>query len=1008
MRKAFIASAIIIFLSAILFVTSIGQSDSPRGTLKPPAATAQVLVAKNLPLEFIPNAGQTDSRVSFYIKGSDRTVYFTPDGVTLALYKESEADQPKQIKVPAGPGDMDTGSTKSWVVKIDFVGAKKGVEPEGLDKTGAVFSYFKGKREDWRTGLPGYRKIIYRDLWPGIDLVYKGEVGRLKYEFIVAPGADPSLIQLGIQGASDVKVDEEGRLVLKTPLESIVDEKPLVFQERQDGEGKLVGAAYRLEKTSGGEMKVDFSLADYDHSLPLIIDPATLVYCGYIGGSNYEHAEAIAVDNLGSAYITGWTQSDQASFPVAVGPDTTFHGRWEDAYVAKVNASGTGLVYCGYIGGSWEERPYDIAVDGSGNAYITGWTNSGQASFPVTVGPDLTMNGSRDAFVAKINASGTNLVYCGYIGGDGLTRGRGIAVDDLGNAYVAGYTASDQASFPVTVGPDITFNGGYWNPKEDAVPLDAFVAKVNASGTGFIYCGYIGGTGDDIGTDIAVDGSGNAYVTGYTFSKETSFPVTGGPDTTFNSTNWEYYDAFVAKVNASGTGLVYCGYIGGSSDDYGQGIAVDSSGNAYVAGYTASDQASFPVDAGPDTTFNGGRYDAFVAKVNASGTGLVYCGYIGGSESEAADDIAVDGSGNAYITGATPSDQITFPVAGGPDTTYNGFGDVFVAKVEPTGTNFVYCGYVGGSGGDAGSSIDVDSSGNAYITGATSSDQASFPVKDGPDTTYNGSVDVFVAKIPSGLARIADLALAKSANNIAPLVDELVSFTVTATNLGPWHASAVKVADKLPAGLTFLSADATRGTYDPGSGLWTLGSLENENSATMTLRARVDGAGTFTNRAALAGMNESDPDPLNNEASVTMEADYKPYPPSDFQVQRLENDLIFFKEYINRLTWTANPLNRGVILSYRLYRKPKGQPDEYYVFHKELAASFTSFDDRGLKKDDLFVYRLTSVSENGRESDPVEAGNGGVEYKRLAPGPGRWIFFWPIDIKGTSAARLIH
>jgi hypothetical protein len=272
--------------------------------------------------------------------------------------------------------------------------------------------------------------------------------------------------------------------------------------------------------------------------------------------------------------------------------------------VAKVNVSGTALVYCGYIGGSDFDYSNGIAVDGSGNAYVTGITESTEATFPVKRGPDLTYNGGYyDAFVVKVNASGRALVYCGYIGGASDEYGYyGIAVDSSGNAYITGITESTEATFPVKGGPDLTHNGYD----------DAFVAKVNASGTALVYCGYIGGSEYETSPSIAVDGSGNAYVTGETSSTEATFPVVSGPDLTYNG---GYYDAFVAKVNASGTALVYCGYIGGSYTDDGYGIAVDGSGDAYITGITESTEATFPVKGGPDLTQNGGWFDVFVAKI---------------------------------------------------------------------------------------------------------------------------------------------------------------------------------------------------------------------------------------------------------------------------------------------------------------------------------------------------------------------------------------------------------
>jgi hypothetical protein len=290
-----------------------------------------------------------------------------------------------------------------------------------------------------------------------------------------------------------------------------------------------------------------------------------------------------------------------------VGPDLTYNGGTRDAFMAKVNVAGTSLVYCGYIGGSGDDYGHAIAVEGSGNAYVTGFTTSTETTFPVTVGPDLTFNGgTADAFVAKVNAAGISLVYCGYIGGSSADDGRGIAVDGSGNAYVTGSTLSTEATFPVVGGPDLTFN-------DSSASSDAFVAKVNAAGTALVYCGYIGGSLADEGFGIALDGSRNAYVLGVTSSAEATFPVTVGPDLSYNGGT---YDAFVAKVNAAGTALVYCGYIGGSGNDWGDGIAVDGSGNAYVTGYTVSTEATFPVAGGPDLSYNGGTYDAFVAKIS--------------------------------------------------------------------------------------------------------------------------------------------------------------------------------------------------------------------------------------------------------------------------------------------------------------------------------------------------------------------------------------------------------
>lgn len=649
-----------------------------------------------------------------------------------------------------------------WVVKLDFVGANRDVQPVGEERTEAVISYFKGPQDQWHAGLPTYSRIVYRDLWPGIDLVYYGTVNALKYEFVVHPGADPSQIRLTYCGAESVTLNAAGQLEVTTPVGSFADDVPIAYQDI-DSQRVPVSAAYTfqdvVDRSSASQQSYAFTLGPYDPAHSLILDPVVLVYCGYIGGSDGDYVGDIAVDDGGNAYVTGLTMSSEASFPVSGGPDLTFNGD-RDIFVAKVNATGTGLIYAGYIGGNDYDNDEGIAVDSAGNAYVTGHTKSTEASFPVSGGPDLTYNGGdADAFVAKINATGTDLYYAGYIGGEDYDWGGDIAVDGVGSVYVIGGTSSTEASFPVVVGPDLTHNDGWGG--------DVFVAKVNATGTALVYAGYIGGDGLDRGYGIAVDSAGYAFVTGETGSDEATFPVTGGPDLILDG----YYDAFVAKVDVTGTTLIYCGYIGGGGSDHGNGIAVDSVGNAYVTGEAASNEASFPVVGGPDLTYNG-MTDAFVAKVNVTGTALIYAGYIGGYSRDVALDIAVDGVGSAYVTGHTGSTEASFPVTGGPNLAYGGgYTDVFVAKISKTGSDLVYAGYIGGSDGDNAYGIAVDGMGSAYIIGRTGSTEASFPVTGGPDLTYNGGdSDAFVAKVATAFfvsGRVTD-------EDTNPIADVLV------------------------------------------------------------------------------------------------------------------------------------------------------------------------------------------------------------------------------------------
>jgi hypothetical protein len=775
-----------------------------------------------------------DSHVAYYVQGNDKTLYFTPEGVTFALTDLTTSTEFTQAKerlgaVPSLLSSEERGEARGrWIVKLDFVDANS-VRPSGQAQTETVISYFKGSPDEWQTGLPTYSKIVYPDLWAGIDLVYSGTVNRLKQEFVVQPGADPARIRLAYNGAN-VRVNEAGQLEVSTPAGGFQDQAPVAYQV-VDGQRVPVSVAYALESaaTPGADEPhpYGFQVGAYNPTLPLVIDPEVLVYCGYIGGNdgNGDFGTAIAVDTAGNAYVTGYAHSTEATFPVTVGPDLSFNGI-QDAFVAKVKADGTGLVYAGYIGGNNYDYGYGIAVDSEGNAYITGDTESTQATFPVTVGPDLTFNspyGYRDAFVAKVNPDGTGLVYAGYIGGPGDETGYGIALDAAGNAYVTGVTTIITGyidTFPVIVGPDLIRNGIF----------DAFVAKVKADGTGLVYAGYIGGSGIEFGEGIAVDSDGNAYVTGYTSSTEATFPVTVGPDLTYNGgPTVSPWDGFVAKIKADGTGLVYCGYIGGAEQDYGKDIAVDAAGSAYVTGYTNSTQATFPVVIGPDLTYNGDYWDAFVTKVNADGTGYVYSGYIGGDEGDTGVSLAVDAAGNAYVAGGTSSTQATFPVVGGPDLTHNGYDDAFVAKVKADGTQLLYAGYIGGTSGDNAHGIAIDSAGNAYIAGDTCTKDATFPAIVGPDLTFNGTsgYDAFVAKVSYTIDNTAPTVVSSVRADPNPTTATSVHFTVTFSE----SVTGVDVTDfdLTVTGITGASFTGVSGsgttytvTVDTGTGSGTL------------------------------------------------------------------------------------------------------------------------------------------------------------------------------------------
>ncbi len=281
-----------------------------------------------MPLYFIPNQGQMDAQVAYYLQGKDKTVYFTSAGLTYVLSERSagagiaEKSASEKERLPIDPAEQGLRSRRDqsrFAVKLDFVGANADVRPSGEEKTEAVISYFKGKPEDWKAGLPTYSRIAYKNLWPGIDVAYSGTVDKMKYEFVVHPGSDPSLIRLAYRGVSAVEVNGEGRLEVRTPAGDFKDDRPVGYQEI-DGKRMDVALKYLLEERSVKDAKsyvYGFEVGAYDRTKPLVLDPAVLVYCGYIGGDGLgdEYGFDIAVDGSGNAYVTGSTYSTEATFP---------------------------------------------------------------------------------------------------------------------------------------------------------------------------------------------------------------------------------------------------------------------------------------------------------------------------------------------------------------------------------------------------------------------------------------------------------------------------------------------------------------------------------------------------------------------------------------------------------------------------------------------------------------------------------------------------------------------
>ena len=664
-----------------------------------------------LPLHFEANEGQSDAQVKFLARSAHHSLFLTSSDAVLVLRK------------PAATGPAGRSSEIGAVVRMTFARAAPSPRVVGVDELPGKVHYIRGRDSaNWRTDVSTYSKVRYADLYPGIDLVYYGNRRQLEYDFIVSPGADPKSIALDIHGAEKLEIDDQGDLVLHTAAGSIRQKRPTIYQEI-DGVRKEISGGYVVTENK----QVGFWLASFDANRPLVIDPV-LSYSTYLGGTSDEHNPrvSIAVDGAGNAYITGDT--DSTAFPTTAGAFQTANGGgFSDAVVTKLNAAGSSLVYSTYIGGSGSEFPGDIAVDTAGNAYITGITDS--PDFPTTSGAFQTLYGGgfSDAFVAKLNAAGSGLVYSTYLGGtnDDSAAAGAIAVDGTGSAYVVGATQS--ADFPITAGAyQTTFSGIF----------DIFVTKLDPSGTTSLYSTYLGRVVAD-SAGLAVDGTGSAYVTG---TASANFPTTVGavqPVPTPGASS----EAFVTKLNNSGSALVYSTFLGGSGQDSGEAIAVDSAGNAYVTGFTTS--TNFPTTPGALQAAIGGNGSAFVSKLDPSGSAFVYSTYLGGTFAFGSG-IAVDSAGNAYVTGGAddfPTTPAAFQVSPG------GSGDAFVAKLNAAGSSLIYATYLGGASAEGGHDIAIDQAGNAYVAG-TAEASTDFPTTAGAfQTTSSEFFSFFVAKI---------------------------------------------------------------------------------------------------------------------------------------------------------------------------------------------------------------------------------------------------------------------
>ena len=674
-------------------------------TMGPPAVAQD---GARQPVTFEANVGQFHSDVKFVSRSRSQTI----------VLKSTEL-------ILSAPGSRST-------VTLELVGSHARPSITGRSPLAVTSNYILGSDpKKWRSHVPHFGEIHYQAVYPGIDLVWRGTPEGLRYDFIVSRGADPARIRLAFHGIDHLEIDDGGNLLIRADGQELRQRHPVLYQERE-GVRESVQGRFALV----GSESVRFVVGDYDRSLPLVIDPTlVLAYSTYLGGLGTDVGNGIAIDAEGNAYVVGRTESDD--FPLAASMQSTRHGG-RDMFVTKLNSEGTELIYSTYIGGTGDENPLEVVIDASGNAYIAGTVSS--LDFPVVNAPQPVYGGGDlDGFALKLSADGSSLLYATYLGASGIDQARGIAIDSTGSAYVTGNTQFN--GFPLK-NPIQAVSGGL---------SDVFVAKLTPSGDAFVYSTLVGGIATDSGRGIRVDAEGNAFVVGET--RSINFPVTPGAfQTTYGGGR---NDLFVMKVNAAGTALAYATYLGGSGEDQGQAsisgsatvhgriIAIDSTGNAYVTGDTAS--LDFPTKNALQGVFGGGPQDAFVAKLTSDGSDLVYATYFGGSGFDTARTINVDEMGQAVFAGATSS--LDLPIADSYQSEYGGGDfDGFVTRLAANGDAVIYSTYLGGSGTDVVWDTTLGPKGRqVYLIGHTSSPD--FPL-NGPVQSGNaGGLDAFVVKL---------------------------------------------------------------------------------------------------------------------------------------------------------------------------------------------------------------------------------------------------------------------
>lgn len=687
-------------------------------TKKPVSQNYNLRLARdygNLPINFIQNRGQVNGKALFYARTQGYTLWITKDGLIFDAVKGGITGKKKRDNTKAKNGKRKSTTVIRDVSGLFFPGSRKDLEIVMSDISEHKVNYLIGNDPSkWHVNISTSKLILYKNIYPNIDLKVYGIERQIEYDWIVKPGGDPKKIRMEYQSVKDTRIDKEGNLVIETEFGELMHRKPVSYQNVKGNKVKVKVNFKRIRRNT-----YEFEVNEYNSKCELIIDPLVLVYSTYLGGSGVDGScSTMALHPDGAVYLTGCTES--YDFPTLNPISTSYSGR-EDCIVCKIAPDGLSLIYSTYIGGSAQERGHAIAVDTQGAAYVTGFTYS--TDFPTWNAFQQWNDGDSDAYVVKLAPSGDSFVFSTYLGGYYFDSGKGIAVDDSGYIYVTGLA---WGGFPLK-NPISSYHGGG----------DVFITKMTANGNALIYSTYLGGNTYDSGVSLVLDTQGAVYVAGKTRSY--NFPLQNPIQSQYMGGD----DALVLKIDASGKQLMFSTYLGGSNYDSAYSICLGQDGSIYISGSTES--ANFPTKLGIQNSFGGVR-DAFFSKLDPTGNTLIYSSYLGGDGYENSSCVMVNKEGEIYLRGYT--DSLNFPVKDNREKIAGG-KDIFIVKINSAGNDLIFSNFLGGSDDDIChiSAIALGPLGEVYVAGNTYS--VDFPTKNPFQAQNAGGSDFFIAKMVS-------------------------------------------------------------------------------------------------------------------------------------------------------------------------------------------------------------------------------------------------------------------